>query len=204
MLIAAVGLQALAVAWGGGESGATLPRILDRELAAARRLGQAQGWRPELPVVLANGLYGIVFRQTGIESMAWQMARETPFSIPDTVLREFWRAHHHNLEQAMLVTQLLGVRLSCVMRMVPLAGLLCFVSLIDGLTARAIRREAGGRESAASYHRAKQTLIGFAGGGFCILMLWPWEVAWEGLLPIPGIALALLLRWQAASYKKHA
>jgi hypothetical protein len=203
LLVTAWGVHGLAATILWPDSLAGLRRVLDEELSASVLLAARQGWFPEMAVGFANRLYDLVFRWSGVEGMAWNMAGVQAMSIPDTVLRELWLFHHRTIEACMLITQILGLRLASMVRGLPLAALLLAVALIDGMAARAVRREAGGRESAGAYHRAKHAFVGLLGGGTCIALLWPWPVAWNWLLPLYLVALALLARHQAAAYKKH-
>ena len=95
----------------------------------------------------------------------------------------------------MVATQLLGVRMTVLVRFTPLLLLLYTIGAADGLTARAIRRSCGGRESASLYHQAKYLQMA--------LLVWPSPVAWQLCAGLIGMAMGSLARGQWAYYKKH-
>ncbi len=86
---------------------------------------------------------------------------------------------------------------------VSLLGLVYLVATADGLTQRAIRRAAGGRESASLYHRAKHLQLALLATALLIYLFLPAsvDVRWIGL-PLAA-TLAILTRLQWAYYKKH-
>ena len=103
----------------------------------------------------------------------------------------------------MVATQLLGVRMTVLVRFTPLLLLLYTIGAADGLTARAIRRSCGGRESASLYHRAKYSQMVVLGLGGGALLVWPSPVAWQLCAGLIGMAMGSLARGQWAYYKKH-
>ena len=187
--------------WPDGVAG--LRRVLEFEVGAAAEIAGCQQWGQGLAVEWANQLYRMVFRWSGLEAMAWQMASAQPLSIPDSVLRDFWHANRETVELCMLSTQLIGVRMVSMLRMLPLVSLLCAIALVDGLAARAIRRISAGRESAGAYHRAKHLLVGLIGALVCLGLLWPGRIDWQVAGLVTAGVLALLVRMQASHYKKH-
>ena len=121
----------------------------------------------------ANWFYGVVFQATGIHDMGLRFADAEALSIPDTLVRRSYLANRAVIETAMVGTQLLGVRFAILMRFLPMLLLLYAVGTVDGLTARAIRRSCGGRESASLYHRAKYLQMSLLGLGGVVLLGWP-------------------------------
>jgi len=118
-------------------------------------------------------------------------------SIPDTVLHNSYIANYEAIRVAMIGTQLFGLRLAA------LAPAAYAIAVTDELVGRAIRRAAGGRESASLYHRAKhlQLVLAMTLVAACLLTPtlgfsdWPWKA---------GIAvLVVLARMQWAYYKMH-
>jgi len=180
-----------------------LKSILAADLAHARDLAAWQGGVPGAPTGTANFLYWVVFRFTGIHDMGMRFAEGAALSIPDTIVRNTYIANREAIEVAMIGTQLLAVRLATLALMAPLLGLVYFAATADGLTQRAIRRAAGGRESASLYHRAKHLQVALIAIGLLATLLWPGttDVRWIGL-PLAA-ALGTLARLQWAYYKKH-
>ncbi|MCL4215401.1 MAG: DUF4400 domain-containing protein [Candidatus Hydrogenedentes bacterium] len=180
-----------------------LKGILATDLARARDLARWQGAVPGAVTGTANFLYGVVFRFTGIHDMGIRFAEGAALSIPDTIVRNTYLANVEAIEAAMIGTQLLGVRLATLALMAPLLALAYLVATADGVTQRAIRRAAGGRESASLYHRAKHLQVALLATALLICLFWPAsvDVRWIGL-PLAA-TLAILTRLQWAYYKKH-
>jgi len=180
-----------------------LKQILAVDLARGIQLIVQQGGGSGGITTVANGLYQLVFEVTGLHDMGRRFATGAALSIPDTIVRNTYLANAEAIEVAMIGTQLLGVRVATLALIVPLLALLYLVSAVDGMTQRAIRRAAGGRESASLYHRAKHTQVGLLATGLLIGLLWPAsiDVRWIGLLL--GATLSVFARLQWAYYKKH-
>lgn len=180
-----------------------LKSILAADLARGRDLAAWQGGVPGAAAGTANFLYALVFRITGIHDMGMRFAEGAALSIPDTIVRNTYLANIEAIGVAMLGTQLLGVRLATLTLFVPFLALVYLVGAADGLTQRAIRRAAGGRESASLYHRAKHLQVAVVGIGVLAALIWPGVVEWL----LVGMALAttvsVLARVQWAYYKKH-
>ena len=101
-----------------------LQGILDQALA---RTYGIECWCQDLPrlaVGTANFLYDMVFRVSGIHDMGVRFANQAALSIPDTILRNAYRAGYELLQVAMLGTQLFGVRVAVLLTALPLLGLL--------------------------------------------------------------------------------
>ena len=176
-----------------------LAEDLGRGIALAVRQGQEAG---EMTGP-ANLLYGLVFDATGIHDMGLRFSDASALSIPDTVVRRIYMANRDAIETAMVGTQLLGVRFAILIRFLPLLLLLNAVGVVDGLTARAIRRSCGGRESANLYHRAKYLQMVVLALGSAVLFVWPGPLAWERCLGLVGALAGWLARQQWSYYKKH-
>jgi hypothetical protein len=144
-----------------------------------------------------------VFEASGIHDMGLRFSDASALSIPDTVVRRTYLANRDAIETAMVGTQLLGVRFAILIRFLPLLLLLNAVGVVDGLTARAIRRSCGGRESASLYHRAKYLQMVVLGLGSVVMLVWPGPVAWERCLGLVVALVAWLARQQWSYYKKH-
>ena len=180
-----------------------LRNILADDLAHGVSLVSLQGGGVGAIVGPANFLYEVVFEVTGIDDMGRQFAERSALSIPDTIVRRAYVAHREAIETAMVATQLLGVRMAVLVRFAPLLVLLCAVGAADGLTARAIRRSCGGRESASLYHRAKYSQMAVLGLGGGALLVWPGPVWWELCAGLIVMTMGSLARGQWAYYKKH-
>lgn len=185
------------------EGVARLKGVLAADLEREIELAAIQGHAPEAGVGTANFLYGVVFRTTGIHDMARDFAQAGELSIPDTIVRNFYVANQDAIEVAMVATKLLGVRLSTIVRMLPLFVLIYAVAAADGLTHRAIRRACGGRESASLYHRAKHTQVAVGGTAVMAILAWPDSVKWLPAALTLTLALGILARIQWTYYKKY-
>lgn len=180
-----------------------LQSILEQDLARTHRL---PSWCDDLAsfaVGAANALHSLMFGMTGIQDMGTRFAEGAALSIPDSIMRETYIAHHDAVQVAMLGTQLVGVRLAILTTAVPLFILVYTVGLTDGLVQRAVRRVSGGRESASLYHRAKygQLILVTTSASLSVLLPASFD---PGLVLLPGMAVAgLLVRMQWACYKKH-
>ena len=181
-----------------------LKQVLAADLADGMDLAVRQGWTGEMISSTANGLYGVIFRATGIHDMGMRFAEGAALSIPDTVVRSAYIANRDAIEVAMTGTQLIGVRVATLVLAVPLLVLIYVVAISDGLTERAIRRAAGGRESASLYHRAKHMQVAVIGTAVVAFLVWPAPLEWGRVGPLLAPALGVLGRMQWAYYKKHA
>ena len=180
-----------------------LKSILAVDLARGIELAEQQGGAPGSVSGTANFLYGLVFRATGIHDMGMRFAEGAALSIPDTIVRNTYIANRDAIEVAMIGTQLLGVRLATLAMNVPLLALVYLVGAGDGLTQRAIRRAAGGRESASLYHRAKHLQILLVVMLGALNLLQPVSID-PRLIWVPGAVLVgMLARLQWTYYKKH-
>ena len=182
---------------------ARLRAILAADVSRAIGLAQWQGWVPDAVTGTTNMLYALVFRFTGIHDMAVRFSEGTALSIPDTIVRNTYLANIEAIEVAMIGTQLLGVRLATLSLLAPILVLIYFITGVDGLTQRAIRRASGGRESASLYHHAKHLQLAVLPTGLLVWLLSPAsiDVRWIGL-PLTA-SLGILSRLQWAYYKKY-
>jgi len=180
-----------------------LQDILRADLLRAAQLGSMDGEAPAFAVSVANGLYAVLFKLSGVHDMGSRFAEGAALSIPDTIARNTYLDNFEAIQVAMLATQVFGVRLALLLRVLPLFALAYCVALADGLTQRAIRRASGGRESASLYHRAKhlQVVLCALIGALGLLLPMSIDPRWIGL---PGsLVLGALARVQWSYYKKH-
>lgn len=180
-----------------------LRAVLVEDLERAKQLGGEASSLARPAVGASNALYAIVFEWTGVHEMGRRFAEAEPLSIPDTITRAAYLAHHAEIEVAMVATQLFGVRLALLVAAVPLLGLLYAVALADGLAQRAIRRSCGGRESSSLYHRAKLLQLLMLAGVMALVLLPPVSIDPRAVWG-PGAALmatAASAQWRY--YKKH-
>ena len=187
--------------WPNGKAGTH--ELLHAEWQAGAVLVRRQGGSDSALAAPANGLYGLVFRFSGVHDMGRRFAQGAPLSIPDTVARDTYIARQNEIEVAMVGTQLLGIRAGILSRYLPLLGLLYLVGAVDGVALRAVRRIQGGRESAGVYHRAKFMQLGLLALGTMALLVWPWPVAWGWMVGLAAVPLGLLVTVQWRYYKKH-
>lgn len=180
-----------------------LRSILAADLASGIDLAVRQGWTVDMIAGVANWLYAVIFRATGVHDMGLRFAEGAPLSIPDTIVRGSYIAYHDAIEGAMIGTQLLGVRVAALVLMLPLLIVTYLVAAADGLSQRAMRRVSGGRESASLYHRAKHMQVAIAGTAVLAVLVWPAPVCWRFVGLQSAAALGVLARIQWAYYKKH-
>jgi integrating conjugative element membrane protein (TIGR03747 family) len=180
-----------------------LQGILDQALA---RTYDIECWCEDLPrlaVGTANFLYDMVFRVSGIHDMGVRFANQAALSIPDTILRNAYRAGYEGLQVAMVGTQLFGVRFAVLLTAMPLLVLFYGVAVADGLVQRALRRAGGGRESGSIYHRAKHGQIVILVAGAAVFLLVPSAIDMRVLWEFALLTAAVLARMQWGYYKKH-
>lgn len=156
-----------------------------------------------LTVRLSNLAYEAVFVWSGLESSYFlALAGGTPSRL-DAGLYRWLISHATALEVAMEITRIYGAKLAMLAASLPLFFVAYFVAMIDGLTARYIRKQGGGRESAFLYHRSKWALVMLLGTFVVFLLLLPLSYSPRWLLPGVATALGLMARLQWAYYKKY-
>lgn len=111
--------------------------------------------------------------------------------------------HGDKIKQWVTASYIFGARIAIFLSMLPLLALLYGVSMIDGLSRRAIRRANAERESASIYHRAKLGQIWLLSVGFTAYLGMPWSVSPAIVLTPMAIILGYLIRTQMATYKKY-
>jgi integrating conjugative element membrane protein (TIGR03747 family) len=182
---------------------AKLRSILDHDMGRTYDIECWCGDLPKLAATTANLLYDLIFGVSGIHDMAVRFAEGGSLSIPDTIVRNAYRAHFEEIQVAMVGTQILGVRLATLLAPMPLLGLAYGVALADGFVQRAVRRASVGRESASIYHRAKHlqlVLLVMTVSAYLLLAksVDPRPMCWALIATV-----AILARVQWAYYKKH-
>ncbi|WP_310643722.1 DUF4400 domain-containing protein [Limnohabitans sp.] len=158
---------------------------------------------------VATHIHWLIFDVTGIKKLMQRPKLNPPdkskaTTIGEGVNRFTWAAFAPDLLVASYATVLFGVRLSIVLLALPICLLVIGVFGIDGLVQREIRRECGGTESAAIYHRAKLfafSLLPPAAG--LIFLCAPVVIHAEWVLLPTVVVSAILIRVQATYYKKH-
>jgi len=111
--------------------------------------------------------------------------------------------HGDKIKQWVTASYIFGARIAIFLSMLPLLALLYCVSVIDGLSRRAIRRANAERESASIYHRAKLGQIWLLAVGFTAYLGMPLSVSPAIVLTPMAITLGYLIRTQMATYKKY-
>lgn len=185
----------------GGKEG--LFKLQDAVMAEVDRLAERQPRLRAVAVEAANGLYGVIFGETGVSEMGKTYARPSRESVPDTIVRRAYVANWAFIQSAMISTRILALRLVCFASAVPLVVLAYAAGMIDGLVGRAVRRVRGGRESSNIYHRAKYLAWVLACSGIVILSLWPGVPKTDTAALVFAVATALGASWQWRFYKKH-
>mgnify|MGYP006266688813 CR=1 FL=1 len=182
---------------------ARLQSILERDIAQTHFIECWFGDLPELSVRMANFLYALIFRVTGIHEMGTRFADGTALSIPDTIVRSAYLENFEAIQVAMLSTQIIGVRLTTLVVMLPLITLAYAVAMTDGLVQRAIRRASGGRESSGIYHRAKYLQYVLVMMCMTIFLLWPSSMDFAAISGVSLTIAVVLVSVQWGYYKKH-
>ena len=111
--------------------------------------------------------------------------------------------HGDKLKQWVTASYIFGARIAIFLSMLPLLCLLYCVSVIDGLSRRAIRRANAERESASIYHRAKLGQIWLLAVGLTTYLALPLSISPALVLTPLAITLGYLIRTQMATYKKY-
>lgn len=182
---------------------ARLQRILEQDIARTYDIACWCGDLPKLAHGVANILYDLLFRLSGIHEMGVRFADGAALSVPDTIVRNAYVANFEGIKVAMLGTQIIGVRLATLVVVLPLIALGYGVAMADGFAQRAIRRVSGGRESSNIYHRAKYLQLVLVVTSMATFLLWPSSIDFPEI-SIMALAIAVVLvRVQWNYYKKH-
>lgn len=178
-------------------------KLLLWEAIAAGDIGPLGLNAAALTVRLSNLAYEMVFVWTGLESSYFLALSGGAPSRLDAGLYRWLVDHATTIEVAMQVTRLFGAKLAMLAASLPLFFVAYLVAMIDGLTARYIRRQGGGRESAFLYHRSKWALVMLLGTFAVFLLLLPLHYSPRWVLPAVATAVGLMARVQWAYYKKY-
>ncbi|MBQ0946389.1 DUF4400 domain-containing protein [Ideonella sp. 4Y16] len=117
--------------------------------------------------------------------------------------RELVRGAGADWNLLILGTYGFAVRTGMYLAMLPALALGCLLGAVDGLVARASRKANAGRESSSIYHRAKLGVTFVLITGYLACLALP-DVTHPNMVLLPlAVAAALLLRLQAAYYKKY-
>lgn len=111
--------------------------------------------------------------------------------------------HGDKIKQWLAASYIFGARIAIFLSMLPLLILLYGVSIVDGLSRRAIRRANAERESASIYHRAKLGQIWLLAVGLIAYLGLPLSISPALVLTPLAITLGYLIRTQMATYKKY-
>jgi hypothetical protein len=136
----------------------------------------------------------------------WQrFARPTPH--PDLgsayLDQQVFPAYEDYIRAAGAANLVFSLRTALLLAATPLAALLYAVAIIDGLSARAVRRACAGRESSGVYHRAKLAQIYVLAGAWMLYVCLPATIDPVVYALATAAALAVLARTQAAWVKKY-
>lgn len=157
----------------------------------------------ELTMFLSEGAYTVAFVWTGLEGAYFSaVAGAAPLGM-DAALYRFLAKHAETVEVAMLLARLYGAKAAMLVGALPLFVLVYLVAMVDGLTARYIRKQGGGRESAFIYHRSKWAIVMLMGSAVVFLLLLPLSYSPRWLLPSVALVIGVLARTQWAYYKKY-
>jgi integrating conjugative element membrane protein (TIGR03747 family) len=157
----------------------------------------------EFVQTVALKVYWMAFEATAIQRRLTSQPSDAQ-TVGATTRRIVWAAMRDDLRVAAYATVLFGVRLAITVLALPLFLALQFAAGVDGLVQRQIRKDCGGNESSALYHRAKLYGISYL-PPFAATLFLASPVAFDpALVLLPAaIGSAVLLRVQATYYKKY-
>ncbi len=156
-----------------------------------------------LTIALSEWAYKLVFVWTGVEEVYFMSQLGYANDALDAAFFRLLASNAVEMEVAMLITRLYGAKVAMIAGALPLFAIAYAVAMVDGLTARYIRKAGGGRESAFIYHRAKWGIVMLTGTGAMCLVLLPLDYSPRWILPPAAVAIGLLVRTQWAYYKKY-
>jgi integrating conjugative element membrane protein (TIGR03747 family) len=155
-------------------------------------------------LLCANLAYEWVFVSTGLEPLIATMAAGVrPAGVLEKVAFELAVDHQDKVGIFIDTTRLFGAKVGLLVTASPLLFGVYLVGAIDGLAARYIRTQGGGRESSFLYHRSKFATITLMGTVAVALVLLPVPLAPHWVLPLSSILIAMLAYVQWRFYKKY-
>lgn len=177
--------------------------LLLEDAAAGEWVGPMGINAATLTMQVSNLAYDMVFVWTGLEGAYLRALSGTTADALDASLYRWMITHAQSLEVAMQITRLYGAKLAMLVASLPLFLLAYVVALVDGLVARYIRRQGGGRESAFLYHRSKWFIVMLLGTLALFALLLPLQYAPRWVLPAAAVVIGFAARLQWAFYKKY-
>lgn len=156
-----------------------------------------------LTYTFSAAAYNILFVYTGLEDALFKSVHGVPADGWDSALYGFLKSHTGYIFAIMWSTKLWGAKLALLITAAPLFLLAFVVGVTDGLVLRHIRTEGGGRESSFIHHRSKFFVTMAIGTTFMGILLIPFEMPSQILLPSLAAIVGLLVRLQWQFYKKY-
>ena len=156
-----------------------------------------------LTLKLSEGAYRVVFVWSGLEGAHFKALAGMTASAGDATLYRWLVQHTQTVEVAMVVTRLYGAKIAMLAGALPLFLIAYVAAMVDGLVARYIRKQGGGRESAFLYHRAKWSIVMLTGSIVMLLLLLPLNYSPKWILPAMATTIGVLARIQWTYYKKY-
>ena len=101
------------------------------------------------------------------------------------------------------MTRVFTVRLAILVLSLPVFVLFAWVSLVDGLVLRDLRRWGGGRESSFVYHYARKATLPLFLPAWVLYLVSPISVHPSWILLPFALAFALAIRITAGTFKKY-
>lgn len=204
-LAMAIGLYFHFKVW-DGEGVAPFARALERlilDAVTASGVGPLGLNAAHLTLALSEGAYRVVFVWSGLEGAHFRALTGVSPSAGDAAFYRWVVEHAQTIEVAMMITRLYGAKIAMLAGALPLFLIAYVVAMVDGLVARYIRKQGGGRESAFIYHRAKWGIVMLTGSAVMFLLLLPVDYSPRWILPAAAATIGLLARIQWAYYKKY-
>lgn len=204
-LAMAIGLYFHFMVWAGEGVGpfARALELLILDAVSASSIGPTGLNAAHLTLTLSEGAYRVVFVWSGLEAAHYRAVTGLAPSLGDEALYR-WLAHHEEtVGVAMVITRIYGAKIAMLAGALPLFLIAYAVAMVDGLVARYVRKQGGGRESAFIYHRAKWAIVTLSGSAVMFLLLLPLSYSPRWILPAVAAMVGLLARMQWAFYKKY-
>jgi integrating conjugative element membrane protein (TIGR03747 family) len=157
----------------------------------------------EFVQAMALNAYWVAFEATAAQRTLTAKPNDSQ-SVGATTRRMVWAALHNDVRVAAYATVLFGVRIAITVLALPLFIALQVAAAVDGLAQRQIRKDCGGNESSALYHRAKLYGVGYL-PPFAATIFLASPIAFDpALVLLPAaIGSAIALKIQAKYYKKY-
>ncbi len=118
-------------------------------------------------------------------------------------VKEFSKNISESIELIRISSKLFFVRVALLLFCLPFYFLLVFVSVVEGLVQRDLRKFGGGRESTLVFHRAKLLIKPFFIGAWVLYFILPISIPIHYFVIPSGILFSLAVMMTMKSFKKY-